>query len=48
MTDTEELTVDLFWEDHVEKSKNEYNPYEYVWDMVEDEILIDYEWLEED
>jgi hypothetical protein len=40
--------VEVFWEEHLEKSKEDYDPYNYVWDMDEDnDVLIDFEWEDE-
>lgn len=40
----------MFWEEHVEKSQDNYNPYHYVIDvdLTGEEILVDFTWEEDD
>lgn len=38
--------VSEFWEEHIEKSQEGYDPYHYVEDLsfTSDEMLIDFDW----
>lgn len=40
--------VQDFWEEHIEKSQDNYNPYHYVDDMNTngEDILIEFDWEE--
>jgi hypothetical protein len=45
----ENVVVQNFWEEHIEKSRNDYDPYHYIDDMslTGEEMLIDFNWEEE-
>lgn len=47
--DIETVIVQDFWEEHIEKSKEDYDPYHYIADMnvVGEESLIDFNWGED-
>lgn len=47
---TEVIIVQDFWEEHLEKSQDDYDPYHYICDMDVngEEILIDFDWEEEE
>ncbi len=48
--DIETVIVQDFWEEHIEKSQDDYDPYHYIDDMnlTQEEMLIDFNWDNEE
>lgn len=48
--DTESIVIQSFWEEHIEKSQEDYDPYHYIPDLniTGEDILMDFDWEEEE